>query len=132
MPSLHTSGRIVIDASSLLTDKRGRELIEEVKNRGIKIYVSDTLMSEYRRNVEKTIGFRMFSVRLSELESRSLLKRIRDEELTKVIVGHDAHLINLALTVGACIIISEDKNARKKAEKHNVKALPAEEFLEDC
>lgn len=135
MPLLCKSGRLVIDASTLLTKKLGKNIIDEVKKRKTKIYISDTLEAEYERNLGKdgVISPEYYLSIVQQLERLGLVGKVKDKELKHEVFGfHDAHLINLALTVKACAIISGNKHLLQKAEKYGIKALTGRRFLSDC
>jgi len=130
MPSLYTSGPIIVDASTLAKSKLGRKVAEVIKERNLETYISETLEMEYDRAARRTgLG----PLTLQKIYKMLNPRRIRNKNLPSIASGFkDAHLINLARHVKASIIISEDKDLIKKAPHYGVKAITGKRFLKDC
>ena len=133
--NLNLGDIVVVDTNVLITRKRSGRICERIINSGVRLAVSDKLLDECYRNVAKTgwspVAFK--ELRLRCLEKHRVLIHKKDEDLRKIIPNHmpDHHIGNLALTVGARIVISLNKKHKPILERYGLLVVNPSEFA-DC
>ncbi len=123
---------VVIDACSFLKKYLGECIINKAKQEKITVALCRRLSDEYERHIGEE-GLSPLSVmrKLDRLKEQGQLIMKRDEELVRILPEEidDSHLVNLAKTINADIVITSDKKARKLLKKYEVKVMSQLEFL---
>lgn len=124
---------VIIDASALVMRRAGREIVEKVIERCLKVFVNDKLLDEYREAALET-GFSpmiIMDIRLKPLEERGKLDRVEDDTLLHAAPDYeeDSHIVNLAKTFNALVVTAEKRILEKLAKKYEFNAIHYKEFL---
>ena len=124
---------VVVDANVLIMRKTSGRVCEKIISSRAHLAVSDKLLDECYRHVADAgwspLAFKQ--LRLKRLEERGALIYKKDKDLRIIIPNHmpDHHVGNLAITVGAKVIVSLNEKHKPILEKYGLVVTNLTEFM---